>query len=212
MARCTVVSVAESVRGTRGRQRRGQEKRRGEARREGEGYGERATERQLDIGEGTRGKSSGERSWSDEWWGLRTAGTQGSEGRDRPKLCWFTLLRLASAARGNLASARRETPRWGYSYNQPSRGTVVMVTTTTTTRSGLGGVFKDIFAFAASLHPIPLPLPALLSCSLVSLSLSLSSLSLRSIFVLFSSSLRFGFFILVLLFPAPDDCLSSRDL
>lgn len=147
-----------------------------------------------------------------------TAGNAGERGRKGGRVgiarsCAGCLSFAWRAPRGNLASARARLLGGGYSYNQPSRGTVVMVTTTTTTRSGLGGVFKDIFAFAASLLPLFL-LSFSFSCSL-SLSSALSSV-IPAIFLLLSFSLRFrSVFIfpsLTSLFLVHSDCFSSRDL
>lgn len=207
MARCTVVWVAESA----GNEGTAEERTREEARREGEG---RAMENErrsgsLISGRGLEGRVVESAVGATNGGDGEQRGNAGERGERSPEAVLVHSSSLGQRRAREPGVGSERDARWGYSYNQPSRGTVAMVTTTTTTRSGLGGVFKDIFAFAASLHPVPLPLPALLSSSLGILSLSLS---LRPIFVFFSSSLRFVFFILVLLFPAADDCLSSRDL
>lgn len=125
--------------------------------------------------------------------GIENSGEIGEQAERSPE----AVLVVSSS----LGQRREETwcrfgdARWGYSYNQPSRGIVVMVTTATTTRSGLGGVFKDIFAFAASLLPSPSPYHSLF--------LFLSSVS--SCFCIF-------FFPFYFAFPVSNDCFSSRDL
>lgn len=172
VARCTVCGSC----GVSGKRERRRDEKREVGRR-------RATERQLDVGEGSSREGAGER---DEWWGCGR-GANAGERRKR----WSQAILVVSSS---LDQCREQTyrqfgdARWGYSYNQPSRGIVVMVTTTTTTRSGLGGVFKDIFAFAASrLFSSPLlSSPPPLHPVLPSLSVSPSSL-------FFSFSARFCF-------------------